>query len=561
MNRYSAHPFRRTAIVSAFAAMSLVMAMIVPHFASAQEQEDFVSGSGRAKAQILHVGPRAAQLALAPSVGVSLADHIGTLGRGESLIFDYAALDTSINSGAPELKAEFPPLKVASTDANSEAGVRWEPKPTIVEDAAATQAPVGRSAISVGKVIDIPGVLEVDGARSRAFSGVYERTVDAESGETELVRVAGGTVSIAKIIIGGGALQLHDLRWEGAQVTDENDDEEIEKLGSFVVGRVIAEGETHDHVTHQDFEGILSAINEDVLSNIGITITSPTVDEDSGVVTVGPLGILVASDLLSDLGPVMQDVRGTPVPNDSDEEGEPEQEPLTKNIVDRCQEFEGSGEEEEGGEAENQGGGSTPGLFGRIDSGAAVLANHGGEHEEFDEFRSDGPQGQNQPVDFTPPEGEGSSNCGLPFLVADLAIAPYTGAGSLRLNFGGVLGFTEGETFEGFGIGEGGFDFGGNGGGDFEVSDSSASAPAPPAGIGSSGPSSTPSTPPPASGTPPSNGGQQAVGQGAPTVNVSNSPESALWALGLLGLAAAGAMAASDFRRLRSRRRSVTPIS
>lgn len=542
MSRHNANPFRRTAIVSAFAAMSIVMAMVVPHFAAAQEQEDFVSGSGRAKAQILHVGPRAAQLALAPSVGVSLADHIGTLGRGESLIFDYAALDTSINSGAPELKAEFPPLKVASTDANSEAGVRWEPKPTIVEDAAATSAPVGRSAISVGKVIDIPGVLQVDGARSRAFSGVYERTVDAESGETELIRVAGGTVSIAKIIVGGGALQLHDLRWEGAQVTDENDDEEIEKLGSFVVGRVIAEGETHDHVTHEQLDAILGPLNEEVLSNIGITISSPTVDENSGVVTVGALGIVVASDLLA---PLTGSELGDEFQNNV-------REPLTEGFIEGCR----------GEDGEAEGGGSSPGLLGRIDPGGAVLANHGGEHEEFDEFQSDGPQGQNQPVDFTPPGGESSDQCGLPFLVADLAIAPYTGAGSMRLNFGGVLGFTEGETFEGFGIGEGGgFDFGGNGDGDFEVGDSSVSAPAPSAGIGSSGPSTPPSTPPSANGTPPSNDGQQAVGQGAQTVNVSNSPKSALWALGLLGLAAAGAMAASDFRRLRSRRRAVTPIS
>lgn len=547
MSRHSANPFRRTAIVSAFAATSMAMAMVVPHFAAAQEQEDFVSGSGRAKAQIFHVGPRAAQLALAPSVGVALADHIGTLGRGESLIFDYAALDTSINSGAPEMKAEFPPLKVASTDANSEAGIRWEPKPTIVEDAAATPAPVGRSAISVGKVVDIPGVLQVDGARSRAFSGVYERTVDAESGETELIRVAGGTVSIAKIVIGGGALQLHNLRWEGAQVTDENDDQEIEKLGSFVVGRVIAEGETHDNVTHDELDAILGPLNEEVLSNIGITISSPIVDENSGVVTVGALGILVASDLLA---PLTGSELGDEFQNNV-------REPLTEGFIEGCRGEDG----EDGGEAE--GGGSSPGLLGRIDPGGAVLANHGGEHEEFDEFQSDGPQGQNQPVDFTPPGGESSDQCGLPFLVADLAIAPYTGAGSLRLNFGGVLGFTEGETFEGFGIGEGGgFDFGGNGdgGGGFEVSDSSASAPAPSAGIGSSGPS-TPSTPPPANGTPPNNDGQQAVGQGAQTVNVSNSPKSALWALGLLGLAAAGAMAASDFRRLRSRRRSVTPIS
>lgn len=548
MSRYSAHPFRRTAIVSAFATMSLVMAMVVPHFASAQEQEDFVSGSGRAKAQILHVGPRASQLALAPSVGVSLADHIGTLGRGESLIFDYAALDTSINSSAPELKDEFPPLKVASTDANSEAGVRWEPKPTVVEDAAATQAPVGRSAISVGKVIDIPGVLSVDGARSRAFSGVYERTVDAESGETELIRVAGGTVSIAKIIIGGGALQLHDLRWEGAQVTDENDDEDIEELGSFVVGRVIAQGETHDNVTHAELNEILGPLNEQVLSNIGITITSPTVGENSGVVTVGPLGILVASDLLA---PLTGSELGDQFQNNV-------REPLTEGFLEACRGEDG----EDGGEAESEGGGSIPGLLGRVDPGGAVLANHGGEHEEFNEFQSDGPQGQNQPVDFTPPGGESSDQCGLPFLVADLAIAPYTGAGSLRLNFGGVLGFTEGETFEGFGIGEGGgFDFGDNGDGDFEVGDSSVSAPAPSAGIGPSSPSTSPSTQPPVSGTVPSNDGQQAVGQGAQTVNVSNSPESALWALGLLGLAAAGAMAASDFRRLRSRRRSVTPIS
>ena len=84
MKSETAHPFRRTAIASIVAIVATTAAWSFPGFAGAQEE--FVPGSGRAKATIVRVGPSASQLSLAPSVGVALTDYTNTVGRGEALL-------------------------------------------------------------------------------------------------------------------------------------------------------------------------------------------------------------------------------------------------------------------------------------------------------------------------------------------------------------------------------------------------------------------------------------------------------------------------------------------
>lgn len=549
MSRHSANPFRRTAVVATIAAVSTVVAMVVPGLASAQEQDDFVSGSGRAKSAIVRVGPSAARLSLAPTVGVALADHIGTLGRGETLIFDYATLDTSVNNNFPELKQEFPSLRVESRDEGSEAGVRWEPKPGIIEDAAATDAPVGRSAITLDE-FDLPGIIEVSGAKARSFSGVYKRTVDDQE---ELIRAAGGTVDIGRVELLGGAIVLSDLRWEGAQITDRNEDDEVEQRGNFYVGKVVAQGETvFSELSADKAEDAFAGINAG-LEPLGLTLIAPTIRTQAGVVTVSPLGVRIASDTFKPLVDGLGELRRIPVP--SDEEGEDDI-PLSERFIRECQAGE-SGEESDG----EGGGASTGGLLGRVDPGATVFANHGDQHEEFDELNNDGPSGnQEDPEPEFPGAAEGGSNCGLPFLALDLALAPFGGGGQFEIELGGVLGTTEGDVVEQFDLF--GTDFEGFEDIDTEFDASGDSGGAtPPSVAGTNVSAPDPTTPPTTeqSVQAPQGGEQQAAGP--QDIRLTGSRASAAWAVGLVGLGMALAMALSDYRRLRARRRAITPIS
>ena len=109
--------FRRTMAMAAAAA--LATALLLTPGSPAASQEEFIKGSGRAEGRLIRVGPSAGRLSLAPVVGLTLADYLNTLGRGESRIADFAALDDSIPK---ELKDAIQPVRVESTDEKSEEG-------------------------------------------------------------------------------------------------------------------------------------------------------------------------------------------------------------------------------------------------------------------------------------------------------------------------------------------------------------------------------------------------------------------------------------------------------
>lgn len=533
MSGPTGHPFRRTGMVALVAMLATGATLLGPGFAGAEEE--FVNGSGRARASIVRVGPSASQLSLAPTVGLALTDFIGSLGRSETFIFDYAALDNTINDSFPDLKIEFPPLRVESRDEGSAAGVRWEPKPGLVETGQATAAPVGRGSVAI-EGFNIPGVIEVTGGKARSFSGIYFRTGD--DGKRHLIRAAGGTVDIPRVALGGNRVILQHLRWEGAHITDENDDDTPEALGGFTVGRMIVDGEVQgEGMTHEELGQVFGPLNEQLLSQLGLSIEAPRFFPQGAAVFVTPLRIGLASGALGPVGEGIQQVRGEP----------------SEAFIEECQAAE-SGE----AESSNGGGGGAGVPLGRPDPGPEAHGQaSGGGPEEFDEFDNNGPDGAKQDADFTPPGGSGSSDCGVPFLVADLALAPVTGFGRLEIDLGGVSGTTEGSIFDGFNLFGGGIE---SPGGTFEPPAASASS-----GGGASVLSGGTTNPtPPSTGTtsapPPTQGGTTEVA--APQVfKLTGSRASAAWAVGLVGLGAALAMASSDYRRLRMRRRAVTPIT
>src|SRR5687768_1589908 len=79
----------------AVAAVALLTALVIAA-APVDAEEEIVTGSGRADARLVRLGPAAGQLALAPSIALSLSDFLGTLGRGEARVAEYAALDGSV---------------------------------------------------------------------------------------------------------------------------------------------------------------------------------------------------------------------------------------------------------------------------------------------------------------------------------------------------------------------------------------------------------------------------------------------------------------------------------
>ncbi|HVM39322.1 MAG TPA: hypothetical protein VM618_00940 [Acidimicrobiia bacterium] len=150
-------------------------------------------------------------------------------------------------------------------------------------------------------------------------------------------------------------------------------------------------------------------------------------------------------------------------------------------------------------------------------------------------------------------------------LLGDVTLGVLSGASTLRVDLGGVFGYTEGATFDS----PFQFDFDS----DFEPGPGSTASPA---GGGSApsvlptrdaattagGPAPlTPATSPPPAGErpqPTQAGDLPAAGLAAPSTTIaSRSTPSVLWAAALFGFAAVLAMGWSDFRRIRAWRRGV----
>lgn len=505
MSGRTGYPFKRTAIVSVLAIAATVATVVLPSFAGAEEE--FVNGSGRAKAAIVRVGPSAGQLSLAPSAGVSLADHLGVLGRGESLVVDYAALDGSVQDSIPKAtqgnvdpkRKNLPPLRVECTVDRCDGYKRQESLPGIVQEGEAKAKPAGASvepdgaSVSTLRAVEVPGVLKVSEGRASTFSGIFRVKVD---GQDKQVRRAGGAVDIGAVDVLGGTVVLKGLHWEAMQETDENDDTTPAVSGKFVVGQAVVGDPLDRSKPPTTFDGPLTGDHlKQVLDQVnggfdkmgpadpGIRLVAPTLANVAGAARLTPLTIqILDSDLgKTVVGPVAEGLQ-------------PVRDQVTKQFLDNCTKT---------------------------------------------------------------PLG---SNCGLPLLVADVGVGVISGSGRLDIDLGGVLSVTEGEIFDSFNLfATDSFDIGDatfeipseeptTGGFEAAVLSETATAP-----IDLGGPAPTQPAPSGQSGN---------TELAAPQAfKLTGSRASAAWAVGLVGLGAALAMAGTDYRRLRMRRRSVTPIT
>src|SRR5688572_29839455 len=258
------------------------------------------------------MGPSAGRLSLAPTIGLSLADYVGTLGRGESRTADFAALDGSVPE---EFKAEMPTVRAESTDEDAgtphTASFAGTPPESPIkaggssQSATATKDPRGTSSYTLG-AYGVPGVFEVGSSTADASAAVV-------GGKT---REALGVSRISSIKLGGGVVTLNGLTWEAIQRTGEG----AVTSADFRVDSVTFLGGTSGGLVPvplpprtlpvpgggSDFEAVLPQINA-ALKPTGLIVSAPSKSTAGGLARVGPLAIQIAdSDVgRTALGPIL----------------------------------------------------------------------------------------------------------------------------------------------------------------------------------------------------------------------------------------------------------------
>lgn len=303
-------PFRRGLRRAAAAVFGVVLAgSVLPGLAGAQD--DFIAGSGNAYAQVYRVGPTAARLSLAPILGLSLADYLNTVGRGQVKAAEWAAVGVA----EPALPENTPELQVESTDPGAEKG-KTEYVAGQADDsgnggglmelfARATKAPLGESSFKLERFA-IPGLIDVGGGVAHTSAGIVGGKLREARAEVDISGLAfAGTVA------------LSGLHWEAVQRTS-NGRKTV--TGSFTIQRASIGGVPLP-VPSGDISTVLGPVNT-ALAPTGFAIKAPGIDRSGGVASVSPLAIEIVNSPLGRqfLAPIL-------------EAAQPIREPLTDAII------------------------------------------------------------------------------------------------------------------------------------------------------------------------------------------------------------------------------------
>lgn len=289
-------------------------ALVAGSPAGAGAEEDFVLGSGNAQAQLVRIGPAAGRLALAPTIGLSLADFLNTLGRGESRIFEWGALDGSVPA---DFKSRTPSVRVQSTDEKKSADASPMGTPAgapftaalMQQHADAQVTPVGHSTFTFG-TFAIPGAVEMSGGVAESVAGVVR----------DGVREAHATVRIGKLVLGGGAATLTGLKWEAIQRTGA----ETVTTASFSVEGATAGGQTLAPPKPDQVGTFFATINT-ALAQTGLVLDPPATSTSGGLASVSPLGIRMVNSPIGNtaVAPVVGALQ-------------PARQPVTDGLITNC---------------------------------------------------------------------------------------------------------------------------------------------------------------------------------------------------------------------------------
>jgi hypothetical protein len=273
-------------ITSRAALLAVVIALLGLTSAGARgDNSSFVAGSGTSYAQVLRVGPTAARLSLAPTLGLSLSDYSGTVGRGQATDADLAAIGVA----QPCTAAQIPTLRVVSTDKDADKGKTQFFAGSSNAGAGelfarATVAPFGESHFRLGS-FSIPGVMTVGEGFAATSVGVLRNGV----------RQATAAVELSSFDFGGGAVKLSGLRWDAVQQTSEK--------GRKVTSTFTVQGARAGGVPLNlpagggDIATILGPLNT-ALAPTGFAIRPPVNDSVAGVASMSPLAIEIRNSAL-----------------------------------------------------------------------------------------------------------------------------------------------------------------------------------------------------------------------------------------------------------------------
>ncbi len=294
--------------------------------AGAGAGEDFVAGSGRARASIFEIVPRTGGLTLPVSFGRATASYQGTGAEASS-----TAMRAPEGSPPPAPAAECggrnpgsgggggggggaprPPsptqnpftstIRVSSEDKDSEAGRHSSsfasPAGSPIQGAGSEQAvsatddPSSQATTIEGRfgLVDLIGYTQ---ARAEARAGVVE----------DKARVASAVVVLDRLDLLDGLVVLERLRWEATQRSGDGPQAE----GLFSVGRITVGGAPLPAVpTGGGGPDPLEAANT-ALAPTGVALLSPKVEKDAGVVRVSPMTVRLSDSPLgrSAVGPVL----------------------------------------------------------------------------------------------------------------------------------------------------------------------------------------------------------------------------------------------------------------
>lgn len=248
---------------------------------------------GSAAAQSLQVTPHEGSLAVGAIFGEALAGNTADFAKAQSLGVDLGAAGAALkgyNCGSAPSAAQTAlvpsPLVTDTGSPGADKGISQGPSQSDYganEYVLANSVPYGEADTTFGgPLADPSNAIVVSGMTTKAWSGVV-------NGVSE----AGATSDIAKLVLGGGAVQLDGLHWESTYPTNGGGD----PTGSFTIGKALIGGVALPNVA--DLSAVTTAVNQ-VLGTLGLEIDFPAVTNQQGIEFVGPLQIQVVPNATRD---------------------------------------------------------------------------------------------------------------------------------------------------------------------------------------------------------------------------------------------------------------------
>jgi hypothetical protein len=281
--------------------------------------QEFVSGSGRARASIFEIVLRTGGLSIPVTFGRSVVSFQGSEAQAASNAQGPPHGEPPAPPKAPGSSAQpaaecgggganpssnnpfASNLQVSSFDKPPYATASFMASPSYSpiqgamqrQEVEAGRQPSGR-AVTIGGDIAFPGGL-IEGLRSKA-----EATTGVVDGNA---RVSHSVVTLDRLSLANGSVVLHGMRWEATQRTGESGNVEVVD-GSFTFGGASV-GNT-PLPGGSGGEQVFAGINQ-ALAQTGLAIVPPVIEKEGGTARVSPLSVRMADSPLGRqaIGPLL----------------------------------------------------------------------------------------------------------------------------------------------------------------------------------------------------------------------------------------------------------------